>query len=551
MGRILRDKLSDHSGQRVEQNKENRHKKLPKRFDSYELSKDKDSGELTLSPKEKGHRVTRLSERQAPAISFFKKQSKSGVKKSRVKAGFAMSFLETQQTIADLGITDLTTANYISSKKDKPALVVVKPLNLLRKTKAFGLFAKETIEPGTCIGEYTGDKFTKTDFEKHLLSHNEANPYYAMTVGSSIVDARVSGNFTRYINFSDSQANVQFQASTHYGTKIATVVATKRIVAGQQFLVDYNIHDPLASESYYFLNPQDNWQSTAEFFEEHKDHYTLIKSPITQAMFNLKQGNNLYVTDVGNAILTNQDITDRTHTFDMQVNLPYIKLNRQQRILDATETDLFTPIMLASYLGQVKNVKWLISHGASVDQQQNHSGHCALFLALEGYRQSGFMRANHMEIIRVLIKNNANLSVHDREDNTFLHKAISVLSPADFNVLMSLLPASSRELFSYIDKNDHDILVSCIKNRYIDQANTLMSFYPGYMREVFTQGDDYERQLNKRKFSEAIQYCSAEEKYLFITHIESLGVHLNEALKLELNLVDDALLLDTVLIYPY
>lgn len=52
---------------------------------------------------------------------------------------------DNQQMLADVGITTMRPTNYLASPLDKPELVLVKPVNLLKEIRGEGLFAKDTI----------------------------------------------------------------------------------------------------------------------------------------------------------------------------------------------------------------------------------------------------------------------------------------------------------------------------------------------------------------------------------------------------------------------
>ena len=477
---------------------------------------------------------------QQPNISFFKAREKGVVKKCKTKNRPLLSpLLNAQHSIRALGIKNLLAEQYISSTLDKPSLFSVNPLHLLKKTQSLGLFSNQFIKPGVCIGEYTGVMYTRKSFKEHLSSNTDADANYAMQVGASIIDARDVGNFTRYINFSDSQANVEFQGSSLRGKKIATVVTTKPIFPGQQLLVDYNVYDPIASQCYYFLNPQDNWQSTAELYAQYKKNYSLQPCPINLPNNDLKTGDPIHVTPLGNYVINNQLITEDSHKLDKQANLPYLTLNQNGEIQDAIEVDLYTPLMIASYTGQVANVQWLIAHGANVDQQQNHSGYCPLLFALEGYRLTEGSKENYLEIMVSLIKNQANVKVHDREDRTFLHVAISILTPHDLQLIMQSLSGDLTELYGYIDKNEEDILIYCIKNKLFEQTRILFNVNPNYLDEMFIKGTLQQRNFNKNKFTDAIQSYSNEEKASFLVGLVNIGVNLDEAAKIELHLANE------------
>ena len=140
----------------------------------------------------------------------------------------------------------------------------------------------------------------------------------------------------------------------------------------------------------------------------------------------------------------------------------------------------------------------------------------------------------------MLIKHQANVKVHDREDKTFLHKAVSLLTPEALYSVMQSLPGDLSELYSFIDKNGQDILIYCIDNKLIEQASILFSFYPKYTDEIFVQGTCQQRKLNKSEFKSAIRSYSREEKEAFLSHLENLGIILDDAVREELNLAIDA-----------
>lgn len=471
---------------------------------------------------------------KSPGCSFFEEKSRWALKIKSKKNKPDSTLLKAKKNLIELGITNLDARNYISSSKDQPRLVKVKPLNLLKSTKAFALFAKQDIPKGTCIGEYTGNRYAVSDFKK-LLADDALDDKYAMNMGTEVIDAMEAGNFTRYINFSDSQANVEFQGMKLRGEKIAAVVTKKAISVGQQLLVDYNVYDPAASGSYYFLNPQDNWQSTREFYQEHKGDYSFLSSPISLQHLGLAAADPLYVTELARSVINHQ-VIDGSAVLNGQVNWPFLKLSKKMEILDATETDLYTPLMMACYTGQRENVNWLINHGANVDQQQNHSGYCPLFFSLQGYSEQVGNRDDYVEIIKMLIENKANVRAHDRADRTFLHKAASILTAQDFKAIMELLSVnidSMEELYNYIDTNELDIFMHCLQHHFTEHAVILLTFYPNYIQQSFYHGTQYQREFNKAKFKTVMDSYSNEEKTALLRLMEQDSL-LNDDLKQEL-----------------
>jgi hypothetical protein len=427
---------------------------------------------------------------------------------SKAKKSKNSSMTTWRKTIETLGIDNMTVTDYIPSDIDKSGLVSVKSVNLLKKHGGRGLFAATDIAEGTCIGIYTGEVYsTISEFDEYLEANPEADNSYAMAIGGRMVDAAQKGNFTRYINFSDSRDSVEFVEGKLMGHKVVKVRATRDIKKGEQLLVNYNTYEERASKLYYFLNPGDGWQSASELYETHSAQYELLKMPFGTNLFRLKKNTNIYATSIGKAILEGNAIADKEEMPDTtSINLPFLKSNSSKGILDFDEADAFTPLMMACYLGQLENVRWLIDHGADLSQQQNHSGNCPLFFALEGYAETD-STASYLKIIQRLITSEANIFAHDRADKTFLHKAVSVLSTKDFKTIMTLMAKQEHiefsDLFSYIDENDFDIFTCCLENKSFDKAKILLDMFPDYFNET-SQGKESTLLLEKA-FKKAIK----------------------------------------------
>lgn len=407
-------------------------------------------------------------------------------------------------TMKELGIDNMKTTDYIPSVIDKPHLVSVATLDLLSEFGGRGLFAKTRIRAGTCLGVYTGKQFSEKAFETYLHTTKEAGPHYAMLLDSTIIDAQLQGNFTRYINFSDTQANVEFISDFLNGEKIVKVVATKHIQAGQQILIDYGTYSEEVSADYFFLNPEDNWQSAAKTYTANQDLYQLYQLKESLPCLGLKVRNRLYLTEVSRAIIEGNSLRNSQFVhLNKQLALPCLYLKNANNVLDFAKKDTWSALMLACYLGQLDNVNWLIEHAANVNQQQHQSGLCPLFIALEQYAHSArnslaTERRCFKQIILSLLKHGAAYTVHDREDRIFVAKALSVLSYSDFKEVFELIRSdivSMEEFISYLDNNDDDIIMYAIKNKRHDQLELLLTAYPEYFTKYYTQEtrSDFER----------------------------------------------------------
>lgn len=410
-----------------------------------------------------------------------------------------------KEIIDEVGIDNMNPQDYIASPLDNSHFVCVKKVNLLKNMDGRGLFATVDIPNGTCLGLYTGLEYSIAEFEEYLTANPQTDNTYAMKIGAQVIDARVKGNFMRYINFSDGQENVEFVERTVKGKRVVKVFTTKEIKAGQQILVDYNTYDENASKHYYFLNPSDGWQSAYEIYNTNIDHYEHFSVPYNLPVLALKKNEDIYLTPILAAIFENKVLSKE---FDMpdsiEITLPALKANKQNQIIDFDGSDSFTPLMLACHLGQPENVTWLIKKGAVIDQQQNHSGNNPLFLALLGYSTADDLKKkDYFRILNTLIKNNANLFIHDRNDRIFLHKAILVLSNHYFSIILNDLAHNQldkfKKLFNYTDENDDDIVLFCLRNRDLDKFKILLKFYPDYFI------NEYKNRTSKESFKDAIE----------------------------------------------
>lgn len=436
------------------------------------------------------------------------------------------------KVMKDIGITNFPVENYVPSPLDKPELVYVKPVDILKKTGGFGLYASDDIPSGTCIGEYTGKFYSLKECDDYLKSTPNVDCNYLMKIKRRVVDALHYGNFTRYINFSDCQPNVIFVGKKLNRRMVAQVVTTRNMKKGEQFLVDYNIYNEEASKAYFFLNPEDSWQSGEEFYQERSDYYSLINLSFDLPFFDLKQQDKVYSTQIGKRVLENKKLVGNFKNIKKQIEFPYLKVTSDNAIKDFVDEDVFTPLMLACYLGNIDNVKWLIKHNANVNRQQNHSGNCPLFFALTNYEDTKNIKSNALEIIRLLIASGANILIHDRDDNTFLHKAVSMLNEQDFKIILDLIKdeklISFYDLLSYTNSNDDDLFLLALRERAFGKIQILLSAYPDYFKDYLIRGkkDDVKEQMTF--FMRILEAYSKEELAILITLLQEKNLKVNK-----------------------
>lgn len=147
---------------------------------------------------------------------------------------------ENLNTIERLGIQYMEATDYISSEADQVDLVEVKPLSLLSGGQ--GLFSVSPIPAQTTIGSYTGEIFFSFEEYADFLKENpKADPNYSMaTPSGQVIDAANKGNFTRFANHSDIQANCLFVPQPNGEMHVITA---RTIKPGEQLLVDYGTYN--------------------------------------------------------------------------------------------------------------------------------------------------------------------------------------------------------------------------------------------------------------------------------------------------------------------
>ncbi len=437
-------------------------------------------------------RTKQLAQRERKPTSgcFFYKQPKqkaAGCGKNSQKNPSSLHKISAKEIIEQLG-AKMEPGNYLVADGDRHDLVCVRTVSVLGDQQ-YGLFAKEDIKAGTVLGIYTGTKYTKKAFAQHMEQDEGATSHYAMEYDGVVVCAKKKGNFTRFANCSTSQPNAAF---IRLQRKFVGLKAIGKIKRGQQLLVDYNGPcDSPDSERQLFLNPEDGPLSTIELHLELHKHYTLKNSPAAYPALGVLKGAPLYTTRLLWTLMNGRSLDGMYRYIPEEVDILCLKAAKQGIVKLAArheDDDPFTPLMLACYLGQVNNVKFLIQNGAGVNRQQNLSGKCPLFFALEGYSNTHGNGEDYLLIIQELLRAHALITAHDKDSKTFLHKASLVLEPRHLSAVLSQLAqmgAAVKELFQYIDKNDRDIVMSCLEERCFKNVATLLKFYPAYFGDHF------------------------------------------------------------------
>jgi len=119
------------------------------------------------------------------------------------------------------------------------------PINSTIPNAGFGLVMLECADKGDLLGLYGGELFTTGSLEYHvnlelIRAENWISFWFDVDAGNA-VDSVYSGNAPRFINSLQDSSRINALAQTHYvhGTHQISIVATKRIEAGQEVIMYY------------------------------------------------------------------------------------------------------------------------------------------------------------------------------------------------------------------------------------------------------------------------------------------------------------------------
>ena len=150
--------------------------------------------------------------------------------------------------VSKKSLLDKILAQCQAGKIHLPRVVIVRVNELV----GYGLVAAQYIEPGTIIGEYSGEIVKVSPIAgNERIDNTYFAPYSTNEVPGSemfVIDAKKAGNPTRFINHSDDNSNAVW-VPLFDGEKFRLMVtATKAILEGKQILLKYRLS--------YWLNPR-------------------------------------------------------------------------------------------------------------------------------------------------------------------------------------------------------------------------------------------------------------------------------------------------------
>lgn len=477
-------------------------------------------------PNQKSGQTKTSTERTNPPSFFRTNKAKTAALKS-INSSDGSKYLARE--VLDLLGAKMDPNAYISAPEDRLDLVRVKPVSILGD-KQYGLFASDFINTGTLLGRYTGKKYSKKAFRRHLDLEENATPHYAMQTNKGIICAEQMGNFTRFANCSSSQPNTAFVELPDGGVGLKAI---RPVAKEEQLLVDYNGPCDLPEESQHqlFLNPQDGELSTAELFCEYNKHYMFKSSPENYPSLGVLKGDHLYITKVLRSLMRGLSLYALPHQYTQaEANLLCLKATKQGVIKPAASdvnSDPFTPLMLACYLGQLENVQFLIQNGANVNHQQNLSGKCPLFFALDGYSEAIDKQKVYLDIILELLHGQALISAHDSDYKTFLHKASLMLEPSHLQQVLKQLAkmgVALKDSFNFVDNQDRDIVMICLEERLFASIAVQLKFYPTYFGDQFLPPRGKKEHDYAEKISDILNSYTPAEAHSFFVCLTSAHI---------------------------
>lgn len=405
-------------------------------------------------------------------------------------------------------LEEIAGFNYLESEIDNPQYVFVNKVQVLNHLdEGYGLYAAENIPDKTLLGQYTGE----------LVKEADPNSHYSMEINSNLFcDPTHSGNFTRFINFSEHQDNAEF--IKHTKQKLIAVYTTRNINKHEQLLINYNTFDEEAATKYYFLNSDDSWKSSTEYYTDNKKNLILYNINNIFPGLHLQNNDQIYLTPIAITIINKEKLTEKMPSTTIDLRL--LKVCKENNtIMDFNKFDTINALILACYFGQADNVNWLLENNVSLNKQQTISGKSALFFAIQGVKDGFCTEQKCINVISSLIDHKANIYIQDNQSEIFLFSAIRHLSSKSIETILEKLiihKNSFKKIAGYVNENDEDIFYLALNNKQISTFKILLDYAPHYFNEFvgkdkfFTYDDikDAIKNYNAKELAELKQVLS-------------------------------------------
>ena len=369
-----------------------------------------------------------------------------------------------------------TKITYTPIEGDRTDLIAVKMIKDGRNI-GHGVYATQLIRAETPLGMYAGKKMKSVNEKSH----------YSMTVAPDVIyDADKQGNFVRYVNHSTYQYNCIFESVGEGKDAYVVLIPIKDIKPGEQLLVCYGT-EIVEDKKFYVLDPNDTYLSARKYVQANKDFYQLHKISTDYPALDIKQKDSVYVSRIGAAILENKQLARIKATAEEieKVHLRFIKTkNGEPKNLN--EYDTVNPLMAAAYLGQVKNVNWLLDNTeCNKNAQQSTSANTTLHFAIRGVCDGKNTEENCLSIFQLFISRKVNLKIQNKEEEIFLLPAMLYLSQKTVKAIITELAKNKKlnTLFSVVNDHNDDIVMFAIRHKKFEILEHLFYYYPEYCQK--------------------------------------------------------------------
>lgn len=250
---------------------------------------------------------------------------------------------------------------------------------------------------------------------------------YVFGLGDESVDAKLKGNWTRFVNHSQNNYNViaqrKYLVINNIKLPYIQYSLIKDVKFGDQFLFDYGDGYQFGHNKRLFLNPCDREESPAEVWKKNEKQYE--PKPITFGAVNSKNWRPFMLPSkffyapkfLKLALEDTNKLNEYIKNNDFYLDLPILFVDKNKELLSIDKQPGITALMVAAYQGKIDAVRVLVAHGASIEQQHAFTGHTALFYAIQNQNVNG----GKEDVIAYLIRNGAKLTTQDKNGLTPVH----------------------------------------------------------------------------------------------------------------------------------
>lgn len=355
---------------------------------------------------------------------------------------------------------------FITKLNQQP--LVVAPIAILGK-RGFGVIATEDIKikPGKIkpLGVYWGE----------YVKNAPATSKYIFTVIKDEVDARKKGNWTRFVNHAEHNANVTANLKYHGSGKkrlpYMEYGLSKSVKAGEQLLIDYGPEYEFDNNNQIFLNPSNGYLTFAEMYTAYKQDYQLLTGKLyTLCKQLLPTAEKLFIPKLNK------------HT---ALELPIIAADKHGRIFPDQQQAGLTPLMLAAYAGDVKTVKSLLKLEASLTDLHIWTGQTALFYAVQSKATPKYIH----KIVELLLTKDTDIRQKDVNSKTILHWCIESGNISTLKAIFNNKRAKSNAIdaLEVVDKDGYCPTLLALSKQDLETATSLIKmFNHNYKKTFFT-----------------------------------------------------------------